>query len=138
MKTSETGFAASCTVKRAVWRTAPFERARFTLQVPRLSTVWPFTCDVAVAGNWYRYSVASSVEAVSDCLTKPEGSTHSTCHGNRVTGTPVALAHTMSPRKKSLCGVVQSVPLKVAMPSGDGWGAGKKGLNMDDKGARNV
>jgi len=38
----------------------------------------------------------------------------------------------MSPRKKSLCGVVQSLPLKVAMPSGDG-GVGMRGVNIDDQ-----
>src|SRR6266404_8138764 len=116
MKTSETGLAASCTVKTAVWRTAPFERTRFTFQFPRLSTVWPFTSDVAVAGNVYRYSVVSSVDASFDCLIKPAGSIHSTRHGNKVTGTPEALAQTTSPRKKSDWGVMQSL-LKVAMPS---------------------
>src|SRR6266446_428060 len=132
MKTSATGLAASCTIKRAVWRTAPFERARFTFQVPRLSTVWPFMSEVEVAGNWYIYVVVSSVDASFACLTKPAVSIHSTFHGNRVTGTPEALAHTTSPRKKSDCGVTQSL-LKVAIPSTKGWGAGRRDVNRDDR-----
>src|SRR6266508_3192841 len=135
MKTSLTGFAASCTVNKAVWRTAPFDLTRFARQVPRLSTVCPSTSDVSVEGSVYRYSVWGSEDATSDCLTWPVGSTHSTCHGNKVTGTPVALAHTTSPRKKSVLGVVQS-SAKVLMDSDEDWGTSRSGSNNDEREAK--
>ena len=77
-----------------------------------------------------------SVDAVSDCLTKPSGSSHKTCHGNSVTGTPEAFAQTVSPRTKSVCGVVQVAPSKVAMGGGVACGIGKNEENVDDHDAR--
>jgi len=64
------------------------------------------------------------MEALSNCLILPSGSVHETCQGKRLGGTPLAFAQTVSPKLKSVLGVVQS-DAKVEIPSGDG-GDGKK------------
>src|SRR5438128_1460381 len=68
---------------------------------------------------------------------KPTVSTHETFQGKNVTGTPVAFAHTLSPRIKSVFGVTQS-DAYTAIPSGDGGRVGKSGQNVDDQRARIV
>jgi hypothetical protein len=115
-KTSAVACAVLLTVKVADWRTAPFERRRFTFQDPT---------ELGVDGSVKKYWCASSGDASVDCTIRPEVFSQATFHGNTLTGTPEAFAQTTSPKLKEVFGVVQSAA-KVAIPSGD-----KKGVNND-------
>src|SRR5438270_8724489 len=99
---SATAWAASWADKEVEKRTAPFGRVRFTLHAPRLLTVTPFTTEVWLDGSVNRYSVSGSEDAMSECSTKPAGSTQITRHGkSEPKGAPDAFAQTASPRLKS-------------------------------------
>ena len=88
--------------------------------------------DVEVDGRVYVYVAWSFAIALSVCLIKPAGSTQETFQGNNnPAGTPVAFAQTVSPRLKSVLGVVQSVPSYVLIDSDEDCGTVRSGWNSD-------
>src|ERR1044072_8866714 len=76
--------------------------------MPRLSTVTPLICDVSSAGR-LKLSLCGSVVISVLCSMNPTGSTHEILLGkSALIGTPLTFAQTVSPKTKSVCGVVQS------------------------------